>query len=261
MTGNPLAAHKSSDTLYILGSGASINELRAQEWEQIAAADSIGFNFWLLHDFVPSLYVFEFPRKETPEYQCLLANLAARSKDYAGRPILVKDGERHRMAELRGLLASLPEKSRENLSLAWDWEIPGHDRQRFAQDLLRLDRFGILAGGHYPIIRKRASVFFLALLGLRAGYKKIVLCGIDLNNNAYFYESRHAEYAAKGRSPPPSKPFSAVHKTNDPGDGAVTISHALAVLDREVLRPAGVELYVAFRSSGLHPQLPAFFGR
>lgn len=261
MDGNPLAARKRSDTLYILGSGESINRIRAEEWAGIAAADSIGFNFWLVHDFVPSLYVCEPMNEGSPEYECFFASLRARTADYGRTPILLKDGERHRSAQLERFLMQMPGALRGNVGLSWDWEIDGDSEAEFAAHLRRLHRRGWLASPRAPLFRKRASVFYLILLGLRAGYKRIVLCGIDLNHTHYFYESRRAEYAAQGRQVPPPPPPAPVHLTDDPRYGELTIARAIEALQREVLRPAGVELSVAFSSSRLHPMLPSFFGR
>src|SRR5205085_6794487 len=54
-----LSQLKTSDTLFILGSGPSINAISPDRWEAIARSDSIGFNFWLYHPFVPKIYFFE----------------------------------------------------------------------------------------------------------------------------------------------------------------------------------------------------------
>ncbi len=261
LAGNPLAAAKSSDTLFILGSGSSINDMTEQEWQRIAAADSIGFNFWLVHDFVPKLYVFEPTDPGTSDHDCLMTNLRFRAGDYVDTPILLKDGERHKRAELCAFLREVPRELRRNLSLSWEWEPPDEEPAAFSASLRRLDRFGLLTHPRAFLVRKRASVFFLTLLGLRAGYKHIVLCGIDLNNTAYFYESRRQEYGDKGRAVPLARPLAAVHKTDDPDFGKLTISTALEILNEEVLKKHGVQLYVAFQSSRLHPMLPSYFGR
>lgn len=263
ISGNPLAASKKSDTLFILGSGASINDLTESEWAAIRQADTLGFNFWLVNDFVPSVYVFECIHQGDPDYACLVGNLKARRQDYAGVPMILKDGERHRPEVLSKFLEAMPESLRRRLRLTWDWEIPGHDFPDFVRQVRLLRSLGVFARSFYPNVRKRASIFYLALLGLRAGYRNIVLCGVDLTNNAYFYDSRSQEFESKGRSVPHHRQAAAapVHKTDDPRYGELTITRAMQTLDREIMQPAGVRLYVAFRSSGLHPGLPAYFGR
>ena len=266
LAGNPLASSKSSETLFILGSGSSINALTENEWAQIAAADSLGFNFWPIHDHVPTAYVAEVcavPEGEEENYRRYCELMQIRQHDYAATPIFIKDGERVRADWLREYLGNFPAGIRKNMALTWDWEIPDDTPEAFAATLRRWERWGLLSAEWAPLLRKRASVFYLVLLGLRAGYRQIVLCGVDLDNNAYFYRQREAEYTAKGRPvPQPAVAHAApVHKTDNLGLGGMPISEALRILDQEILQPRGVRLSVGLQSSKLFPVLPAYFGR
>ncbi len=56
-----ISRYKQSDTVFILGSGASINALSSADWEKVKKADSIGFNYFLVHDHVPTYYFYETP--------------------------------------------------------------------------------------------------------------------------------------------------------------------------------------------------------
>lgn len=263
---NPLAGRKSSNTLFILGSGNSINTLADIEWQAIRAADSIGFNFWPIHDHVPDLYVTEIcavPVGQEDNYRAYCDLMRARAGDYANTPILIKDGERVEKEWLKEYVSNFPDKLRGNIGLSWDWEIPDEDDNGVVETLKRWGRWGLLENKLAPVLRKRASVFYLVMLGLRAGYSDIVLCGIDLDNNDYFYRTRETEYAALGRPvPQPVQISSAVaHKTDNTEYGNMTISTALAILDREILKPRGIRLSVALQSSKLYPSLPSYFGR
>lgn len=261
--GNPLGSLKQSNTLFILGSGGSINQLDDAAWAEIGAADSIGFNFWPLHDFVPSLYVTEIcdvPPGQEANYANYRHLMAARAADYAATPILIKDGERVGEDWLKRYIEDFPPSLRGNIALSWDWEVPDETPEALAASLRFWSACGLLKHPAAPLLRKRASIFYLILLGLRAGYERIVLCGVDLDNSAYFYQPREAEYAAKGRLiPQPVYAPTTVHKTDNPTLGEMTISVALAVLDREILQPQGVQLAVGLPSSRLHPMLPAHF--
>jgi hypothetical protein len=123
----------------------------------------------------------------------------------------------------------------------------------------RLDRWGILASASMPFPRKRASILYIVLMALRAGYRRIVLCGVDLNGSAYFYEENRTELEARGMRLPWPAPPTPSHVTDDPAYGAVTVSSSLEVLRDRVLAPKGIELMVAFESSRLHPMLPSYF--
>src|SRR5271157_4008789 len=50
---------RTSDTVFVLGSGWSINEVPAERWDVMGRHDTIGFNFWPVHPFVPRIFVFE----------------------------------------------------------------------------------------------------------------------------------------------------------------------------------------------------------
>lgn len=260
VSSNPLLSHKRSDTLFVLGSGSSINQLRPEDWAAIAAADSIGFNYWLLNEFVPNHYMFE-PHLPFEATRWLMHNFRLRGQPYQTMPIIMKDGERYRPSELASLFREIPQEIRKNVVLSWDWEIQSEDAGMFARKLDRLDRLGILAGSRFPALRKRASVCFITMLAMRAGYKKIVLCGIDLNNADYFYARDREALEAQGYIvPPPPRPSNQPHKTEDPDFGSLTVSVVLDLLNQRIMKKRRIELFVALQSSKLYPMLPSYFG-
>ena len=53
---------KSSDTLYILGCGASIKNLTESDWALINRNDSLALNLWYKSTFVPNFWMWEPPR-------------------------------------------------------------------------------------------------------------------------------------------------------------------------------------------------------
>ncbi len=264
VSGNPLKSIKKSDTLFILGSGSSINTLSDTEWASIREADSIGFNFWPIHDHVPSLYVAEVcavPTGEEANYQRYRDLMALKATAYSNTPILIKDGERVKKQWLAEYVSHFPKSLWPNILLAWDWEIPGDDEESFIAHLQRWETNGLLTGSVAPLVRKRATVSYLIFLALRAGYRKVVLCGIDLDNNDYFYRLRESEYAAKGLPvPQPAVAHAApIHKTDNIGMG-LPISKVLEVIDQRLLKPRNIQLFVALKSSKLYPMLPSYFG-
>jgi hypothetical protein len=251
---------KKSDTLFVLGSGSSINHISEDEWGVIRESDTLGFNFWVLHDFVPNFYVFE-PTHISPWRECFLRAHHLRCDDYQGTVNILKDGERDKKRKLLDYIESLPEKFRQNLYLSWDWEIPDESVDSFTETIRLLKKNGYLTSSRMPCYRKRASVFYIILLALRFGYKEIILCGVDLSDSQYFYEEKRDIYSDMGGPVRPVLRNMNVHKTNDTAYGELTISRLIEILNQEVLLPSGIELSVAFRSSKLYPMLPSYFGR
>lgn len=50
---------KPDSTLFILGSGESVEALTAREWSEVQENFSIGINAWPLHPFIPNVLAFE----------------------------------------------------------------------------------------------------------------------------------------------------------------------------------------------------------
>ncbi len=256
---NPLLERRRSDTLFILGSGASVLSYSAEEWAQIARHDSIGFNYWLLHPFIPTFFLFELTKLDW-DFSCITRNLAERV-DYRqhGVELFIKDAERLDAETARRLLRALPSGLSGSYRLTWDAEIPGESAAELARSLSWLDRLGCFsARGRWAAPRNRASLFLCVSLAVRAGYRNIVLCGVDLNNTNYFFRMEGFA-AAPGLCVPPDYQPGTVHKTNDAAHGEVTISVILDLFDRIVLQPRGVTLSVAKASSALHPRFPVHF--
>ncbi len=108
---------------------------------------------------------------------------------------------------------------------------------------VRLNRLGCFSEGRYwAIPRNRATLFLAINLAVRAGYKNIVMCGVDLNNTDYFFRADSFAASLSGLCVPPANQFGAVHKTNDPHYGELTISVILDVFDKIVLQPRGIKL-------------------
>ena len=85
---------KKTDTLFILGSGASINELTQEQWGFIKQHDSVGFNNWVVHKFVPDFYMFEAvadnEEASKVEIKHFFHNLNIRSEEYKDITIIYK---------------------------------------------------------------------------------------------------------------------------------------------------------------------------
>ncbi len=256
---NPLRHRKASDTLFILGSGASVLSYTAEEWSTISANDSLGFNYWIVHPFVPTHYLFEFCKDER-DMACFTHNLSARA-DYTSRSsIFLKDAERFEPEIIKKYVETLPLEKSNPLNLIWDAEIVGQTVSEFEHSLSGLNRLGCFSEGRYwAIPRNRATLFLAINLAVRAGYKNIVMCGVDLNNTDYFFRADSFAASLSGLCVPPANQFGAVHKTNDPHYGELTISVILDVFDKIVLQPRGIVLSVAKDTSALYPRFKSYF--
>lgn len=247
---------KRSDTLFILGSGASVNELTEKDWDYIASCNSVGFNYWMAHPFVPDLYFTEPPPNEIGWTDFLQINEVCKD-NYSNVPYIVNYKEWQKKVELFPL-SSIPHSLQENLyyyapfylRLNKPWMI-WLALLTWKSRISKPDRFDWL-------IHQRASLSVLIMFGLYIGFKHIVLVGVDLSNTKYFFEDRTREF----RFRPKNLQTRAVHRTVDStldiNRISITIDKYIYLLNDVLLKPAKVKLYVANEKSMLHPRLPLF---
>ena len=247
---------KRSDTLFILGSGASVNELREKDWEYIASCNSVGLNYWMAHPFVPDLYFTEPPPNEYvwAEY---LGQYEASKEAYASVPFIVNF--KHWQKDLEKYpLSSLPQSLQDNFY----YYAPFYLRLNKAW-MIKLALLGWKSKAAKPnkfdwLILQRASLGMLIMYGLFAGFKQIVLVGVDLANTQYFFEDKDKEF----RYIPPNIQRGSVHRTVDDtldiNRVSITIDKYIYLLNDVLLKPAKVSLYVANEKSLLYPKLPLF---
>lgn len=192
--------------LFILGSGPSINELNQKDWNFINKHESWGFNFWFCHDFIPKKYFLQSPisNLNSPEHLIALDNMMTkmltdkREKYDKVKFFLRGDGvNNHEFHETKigktffahGFDYSfLPE-----LIVSSKSRIPPKKIIR----KMYLGGFFSKKNKLMPIPKFGSTITELISFGLINGYKKIVLCGIDMNDGGHFYDSEkyHKKYS------------------------------------------------------------------
>lgn len=244
-----LSKDKSNDVIFVLGSGSSVNELGDRVWEEIRSADSIGINFWLIHDHVPDYYLFEVPRDEDRKI-VFRKLLESKKEEYLGQKctFLVKDISHGNFGE-----EVIPQNLRENVYTFFQYNVLGSSLDLVRKSINRYRFFGVIKSDSV-LLSRRATVFSAVYFAWKMGYKKIVLVGVDLNNTRYFYEDD--EY--KGALVPSSGQTGEVHKTVDPQYGSVKIDELICAFNEDVLKPEGVKLYTASKKSLLYPRIPFY---
>ncbi|WP_404468984.1 hypothetical protein [Sutcliffiella horikoshii] len=244
---------KKSNTLFILGSGSSVNSLTNEQWEEIKKHDSVGFNFWFLHDFTPSFYVYE-ENLNTERNDIFYDILSTKKEDYKDIPFIVKD------IEYKGLTyEKIPEELRDQFYLSTDitFQSQKNDLQLFYKlgyEFIRQLNKDIEIK---VLLKKSGTLSYLLTLGEQLGYKKIVLCGVDLNNSKYFYDS--TLYKEKFKIP--AIPINSMekHPTNQALNGNIPMEEIISVIDQTILVPKGIKLYIGSKTSALYPKLPYYF--
>lgn len=254
----PIRDFKKSDKLFILGSGSSINDLDSAAWEHISLHDSVGFNFWMLHDFVPSFYFIEPPVGQDDAWHELLTVFNLKKGHYTKTPFVCdyKDWQFH---EEKFPLKSLPAEIVRNMYFYAPYRLRLNDKTLIAFVLWYWRFFRVNQPKFCDLINQRATLSTLIMFGLLAGYKEIVLLGIDLNNTAYFWE-------AHSQKQYPVAPVNAqkgkIHRSADPKIDinrlSIPVDEYVYLLDQIILKPLGIRLSIGSEKSRLYPRLTKY---
>ena len=179
----------SSDTLFVLGSGPDISKLSDAHWRVIAEHDSVSFNSWTRHQFVPTFY---FP--QTFSHTIINELVSAR---YSAANIIVRGDLTASLGldspGLTRLLGGLPA---ERLRFVPEFPVARiFEEVDPAATLNFLEALGLWRHGHVPKImpKFRATIGLAAAFGYTMGYRKIVICGFDPRTPGHFWDNEAAK--------------------------------------------------------------------
>ena len=248
-----VSRHRTSSTLFILGSGASINRITAEQWALIRAHDSMGVSFWPLHEFVPTYLCLEGPPPDRAD--AMYGLLAARADEYRGVPMITKGGAQRFVKE------RFPAQLRPNLYYSRQMIVPGRDETEFRRSLRWLMALRLLDPTREldEVPMTRSSLTYTLFIAVALGYRTVVLCGIDLKSTGYFYSEPGAPAVKHPELVPHTGQAGKVHLTFDPVHHPLTIDKIVRAVRDEVYTPIGARLFIGSRESALYPELPYFF--
>lgn len=247
--------YKKSDTLFILGSGASIASYSDKQFERIGQHDSIGFNFWLLHEFIPTFITLEFI-ENSDRSDSLWRNLNKRKEDYENVPIIFKYSN-----AFLNQCSQVPSQLKE-VYLASCLSIPGKHENVLERWIKYLNAKGYFSPKNKSqnILYRQASLSWLISFALQLEYKHIVFCGVDLNSPEYFYEL-NSEYILKNALDIPVSGFVGDKHPTESIELSVVhtpISRVLKLSQDLILDGQAVQLWIGSKNSALYPDIPAY---
>ena len=249
-----LTGLRGSDTLFVLGSAWSINEIPDKRWQIISRHDSVGINFWPVHPFVPRFYHFEniVYGSQPLMFEALRQLLEKRSDAYANTvKIITEVGTIHG----RQLIFEIPEGMKSNFYAGFSMPVVARDEEELRTGMRYMQSLGCFTQRSHVawLFKYGGSVIAVMTLALVMGYKRIVLCGVDLNNQDYFYHDRERYPGCVGWEFVPRKD---VHLTARRLPWLVPAQSAVYLFKELVLDPADVELFVESPVSTLYPKVP-----
>jgi hypothetical protein len=179
---------RKSEKLYILGSGSSVNSIISEEWAEIKKHDCFSFNYFLVSGFVGDLHFIESSEIDEEQgiyYKAILEDENLKKTPYIINQLHFSDS------------VLKPDPAIEHLFYFQNpYRFPSFDK-RIIKGLLKYGHFLIPIHDPNFGIHHSSSVCYLINLGVRMGFKHIVLVGIDLNNTDYFFYSLRNTLAEK----------------------------------------------------------------
>jgi hypothetical protein len=255
--------HRRGTTLFILGSGQSVNELNECQLQMIKEHASIGINYWFLHSLVPSIYALEGHPKQygalTDQQLLARERLAVRASAQLATessPAVLHlrpaNGARNSLFPLSDLgsprtylygRANVIARTAESLKL--DLKL-----------LVFLAKNGLLRPAVLP--DNGASVVRLIFLGIAQGFRDIVLVGVDLDDRPHFYFSdQYSEYHQDLTTVNPQM-VGASHETRESLHRPFDTLEFLAALAEVLNAGKAPRLWVGAASSQLSTALPVY---
>lgn len=253
-----LKQKKSSDTIFVLGSGSSINDISDKRWEYINSNDSIGLNRWPIHEHVPTFHVYETPGNRNHEFRKEFYKLLQYKKnEYQDVPVIIKSINRtEKFLDKK----DMPKWVAEDAYLSKDTSLPDlpNTKEMYQEIMTYLLKNDYYAANSEPEMyyHNRGSISYIIHLLVSLDYDNIVLCGVDMVNSKYFFDDKKYMQSEIPIPIAESVKRDDVHKTVDENIAEVTLEDVIYTLNREVLEKEGIHLYVENTISALHPKIP-----
>lgn len=251
-------ARSSKDFFFVLGNGDTVNELTDEDFRFIAGHFSVGLNAWPIHPFVPSAYGFEMVYaldRHDDELNFLLktASEKARSRSSALWILRPKPERLEALARVVGDGGHLPLQvyGRANL-------VPTSAGELETEIVASLEFLSDPSLECQVLLDNGASVVRMISLALLNGFKRVVLVGVDLTANPYFwydpgFVSKHGDYTEICRREP-GEGTDTLHTANRPFSAHEFIVAMATVAKRE----RGCEILVSSNNSALAGALDVF---
>ena len=260
---------KNSETLFVLGSGESILQLSEEHWQEVREGVSVGVGAWTIHPFVPDFLALEHINPN-PEMGTSSSDetLVERSYRQALEGWHLRDEVKKVNPQIlffrppatspRNRLAPLGDYG---LSNTWLYGRVGSASKTLDELRTELHRYfkwaSLSAIPDYLPFDTGATISRLISLGVRAGFKRIVLAGVDLRESRYFWDANPGFLAERGLERFVTSEMPSAHST-EAGRRFAT-SDVLETMQQVLTIRTETTLYSGHSSSWLSTRLPVHF--
>lgn len=244
---------KSSDTIIILGTGNSINELSDKDYLKFREFDVAGLSYSMLLPIKQNYYFFESPRNIEKLYLDEFKNklkyllLQSEKRQFADN-IVWKNSESNSIKKIIDV---------SNYCHLIVCHIISNDIKKIMQ---LLNIFDFLKLNRYFLLQSRGSVSALMHFAKSLNYRRVIFCGVDLNNEDYFFldNDKYEKYQLKNPNEflADDKKYrsNSEHFTNDPYYGIKMIDFINYFLKSN----KNIEFFVTSEKSMLSKFMPVW---
>lgn len=246
-------------TIFLLGSGSSVNELDGANFLHIAERISIGINAWAVHSFVPDMYSFETGQdRDGPSEETRFVSGRLQ------RPEVV-ESDPHFMflrptppATARNLV-QVPEGVTHRPLMYGRANVVTQRERNLRGDLRLIARAA--KDGRLPsnvLLDNGASVVRLIWLSALQGFKDVVLVGIDLNSSPYFWHQSLESVDSAELRETMVRPTGTLHNSLETLDRPFPVDFFIQQLSTVLREEMGTRLWISSHSSSLARLLPVY---
>lgn len=257
-------ARGADETFFLLGSGASIADLEPAHFACIEQGFSVGVNAWPVHDFVPSAYAFEHVLGSRDKAAAIGSCLLRPEVESSSPQVWLTD---HTLTAPNHERVPLPPFLRGNTY--YYSKLPFATLQHARLEAAFGDFIALHLRNRLPpgvLTSWAASIERMTSFAVLAGFKNIVLVGVDLNSTEYFWQADPSFLAKRGLSDahkqslvaPPARPQGSVHRTNDPSHKLFTVADILEAMASAAMDKLGAKIWVANPASALSAVLDVY---
>lgn len=175
---------KTSDSMFALATGSSIEDYSDSDFSLIKSSNSIGINFFILNKFEPTLYLIETHPNSLGYFNFLEKKL----KNPV--PIMYKGYSSHKKISLVVKNIKAVSKKIEQFLVIKD----GYIRNKWAS-LPGWKKNNVLDISSSDFLyNDTASILYVVFMSYKMGYKNVILCGFDMSDKYFYCNPNHESY-------------------------------------------------------------------
>tara|TARA_B100001123_G_scaffold451120_1_gene627128 strand:+ start:127 stop:1059 length:933 start_codon:yes stop_codon:yes gene_type:complete len=240
---------KKSDTLFICGTSAHVDEIGDATWDKINEHDTLALNYFIYHKNRPTYFALNYGRDDLVNihHEELIRK---RNNEYKNTIFLISSRKRRRGVHPRIMPQFFTDDPKVTFFLhPKSAKVP--DTRSFCSADFKQTMFF------------RSSLNLYLYVARLFEYRKIVLLGCEMNSGVPFHEDYPEAqwmHQIEGYQAPYAERKRLRYNGTYDSKGKHNLVTTIMAINEYVFKPEGIELYVFNEKSVLYPQIPLYVG-